>query len=62
MKWQVEEGCVTMFVQVPANTTARIQLDEAKEVLNADGLAFEKKPGYMEAEARSGEYTIRYRQ
>lgn len=62
LKWQVDEGCVTMFVQVPVNTTAKIQLDGAKKVLDTDGLAFEKKQGYMEAEAGSGEYTIRYRQ
>ena len=61
LKWQVEKECVTMSVRVPANTTAGIRLDGAKEVLDADGLVFEKKEGYMGAEAGSGEYTIRYK-
>lgn len=61
LKWQVKEGCVTISVKVPVNTTAWICLDQAKEILEADGLKFKEKDGYQGAEAGSGEYVIRYR-
>jgi alpha-L-rhamnosidase len=58
VKWEVEDAHTVLTVQIPANTTASIRLDEAGEVLENDGLAFEKKEHYLEAEAGSGVYRI----
>jgi alpha-L-rhamnosidase len=58
VKWEVEGERTVLTVQIPANTTATIRLDEAKEVLERDGLTFEKKDNDLEAEAGSGTYRI----
>lgn len=60
LEWKVSQECVTITVKIPANTTASVRLDQAKQVLDADGLLFAEKDGYWEAEAGSGEYTVRY--
>lgn len=61
VQWYVQGDCVELKVQIPANTTASIRLDEAKEVFRADGLDFTEKDGYMEAEAGSGSYTVLFK-
>ncbi len=61
VRWENNEGIITMTVKIPANTTAAVRLDEAKEVLESDGLSFERKENYMEANAGSGTYRIVYR-
>lgn len=61
VQWCVKGECVELKAQIPANTTASIRLDEAKEVLQADGLDFTEKDGYMEAEAGSGSYTVLFK-
>ncbi len=60
VRWEQEEDTVTLTVSIPANTTAQIRLDQAKSVLEADGLAFVPGDGYDMAEAGSGTYRIRY--
>ena len=60
IEWRTDDDCVTMAVCVPPNTTATVRLDGAKEVIEADGLSFKNAEGYMEAEAGSGCYTIRF--
>ena len=49
-----------LHVSIPANTTATICLDGAKEVKVADGLDFTAADGYMKAEAGSGDYEIHF--
>ena len=49
-----------LHVSVPANTTATICLDGAKEVKAADGLTFTAGDGFMQAEAGSGDYEIHF--
>ncbi len=61
VQWSVTGECVELKVQIPANTTASIRLDEAKEVFQADGLDFTEKGDYMEAEAGSGSYTVLFK-
>lgn len=56
--WKVQGDQVVLSVQIPVNTTASVRLDKAEKVLEADGLSFIQKEGYMEAEAGSGTYTI----
>ncbi len=58
VRWEVKENQVTLKAVIPANTTASIRLDEAKTVLEADGLEFVSRGNYLEAEAGSGAYTI----
>jgi alpha-L-rhamnosidase len=58
VKWEVEGERTVLSVQIPANTTATIRLDEAKEVLESDGLTFAKKDKDLETEAGSGTYRI----
>ncbi|MDO4305328.1 MAG: family 78 glycoside hydrolase catalytic domain [Eubacteriales bacterium] len=58
VKWEAEGSRTVLTVQIPANTTASVRLDEASEVTEAAGLAFVKKECYMEAQAGSGTYRI----
>ena len=56
--WEADGNRITLMVTVPANTMAVVRLDEAKEVLESDGLHFCNKENYMEAETGSGVYRI----
>ena len=58
--WEDKGDKAVLHVCVPVNTTASICLDEAKEVLDSDGLSFAVADGVMKAEAGSGEYTITF--
>lgn len=58
VKWELEEDHAVLTVQIPANTTASIRLDEASAVLEGAGLSFVPKGQYMEAESGSGSYRI----
>lgn len=58
VRWEAEANRITLTVTVPANTTAVVRLDRAKEVLVSDGLDFFPGNNYMEAEAGSGVYRI----
>lgn len=60
VRWENRENTVTMTVRIPANTTASIRLDGAKEVLESDGLTFAKRQGELQAESGSGVYRIVY--
>jgi alpha-L-rhamnosidase len=60
VKWEVEGKDTILTVQIPANTTASIRLDQAEMVTETDGLSFVKKDSYMEAEAGSGSYRIQF--
>lgn len=61
VRWENNGNTITMTVKIPVNTTAAVRLDKAKEVLESDGLSFENKEDYMEANAGSGIYRIVYR-
>lgn len=56
--WEVNGPQVTLTAKIPANATAAIRLDQAKKVVEADGLDFLYGEGYMEAEAGSGQYRV----
>lgn len=58
VRWEVKEKDVLLIVQIPANTTAQIRLDEAVSVKEGDGLSFKEGGGYLYAEAGSGQYRI----
>ena len=58
--WETEGNTVVLHVSVPANTTATICLDGAKEVAENDGLDFVQADGCMKAEAGSGDYTFTF--
>jgi alpha-L-rhamnosidase len=62
VKWETEGENIVLTTQIPANTTASIRLDEAKAVLENDGLTFVQKENYQEAETGSGTYRIVFRQ
>lgn len=59
-KWTYQDGLVLLELDIPANTRADIVLD-AREVLDADGLAFTRGDGSLKAGAGSGHYTLRLR-
>lgn len=61
LKWQVDDGQVTVSVQIPANTTAEIRLSDVKELVQTDELQFRKEGTYMTASTGSGCYTIQYK-
>lgn len=54
--WEDQSETAVLHVKVPANTTATVCLDNAKEVTEADGLNFVPAEGCMAAEAGSGTY------
>ena len=58
--WEVKPEETVLHVSVPANTTATICLDGAKEVKATDGLDFVAGKGCMQAEAGSGDYEIHF--
>lgn len=58
--WETKGDTVVLHVSVPANTTATICLDGAKEVVETDGLEFMQVDGCMKAEAGSGDYTFTF--
>ena len=62
VKWEVQGNQITLTVQIPVNTTAEIRLDQAKAVLESDGLTFTREADYMAAEAGSGTYHIAFEQ
>ena len=62
VKWEVQGKQITLTVQIPVNTTAEIRLDQAKAVLESDGLTFTREADYMAAEAGSGTYHIAFEQ
>ena len=59
-RWENEGNTVTLHIYIPANTTATVCLDEAKEVTEADGLIFACCDGVLKAEAGSGEYVVTF--
>lgn len=59
-RWELDGEQATLWATVPAGTTATLRLDNAKEVLENDGLTFQKREGYWEAETGSGSYVIRF--
>lgn len=51
---------VTVKIKIPVNTTAAIRL-EGSEMIECDRLIFRKTAQGLEAEAGSGNYTLKYR-
>lgn len=60
LRWEIHDREVILSFKVPENTTASVNLENAENVLEADGLIFEKGENASIAEAGSGEYTVRY--
>ena len=60
VRWEADGDRITLEVSIPPNTSAALRLDGAREVLEADGLDFYPREGYMEAEAGSGVYRVRF--
>lgn len=60
IKWQICGNHVIMNISIPANTTAKIKLNQAQKVVESDGLIFERSDGCLCAEAGSGKYVIRW--
>ena len=58
--WKDEGDYVELQVTVPPNATATVCLDQAAEVVDNDGLKFERKDGILQAETGSGVYSVRY--
>lgn len=60
-KWTVKDDVVSLDITIPANTTADILLYQAEELLETDGLSFEKDGENQKAAAGSGTYHLAYR-
>ena len=60
VRWSCINSEVTIDVTVPHNTTADIILDQAVQVMEADGLIFSAQDTNMAATAGSGKYSIRF--
>ena len=62
VKWEVKGKQIALTVHIPVNTTAEIRLDQAKTVIENDGLNFTPAEDYMTCEAGSGTYHIVFEQ
>lgn len=60
-RWQDNGQEVTVNISIPCNTTADIQLTDADEILEGDGLIFKGDQLKTAVGIGSGSYTIRYR-
>ncbi len=58
--WKIKGQQVEITVDIPANTTASIRLDQCKKVIESDGLTFKNQGAYYEAISGSGSYSISY--
>jgi alpha-L-rhamnosidase len=59
--WKVEEEVIILNICVPHNTTATLYLDEAREILESDGLSSEDRRHGKEISVGSGLYTIKFK-
>ena len=58
--WQREGDRVALTVEIPANTSAEVELTQATGILEDDGLSFRSAGRGFAAHAESGRYCIRY--
>lgn len=58
--WERNNNIVTLCVTVPANTTAKIQLPDAKRVINSDTIDFDTEDGIIQGTTGSGNYKIEF--
>lgn len=58
--WEKQERQMTLYVEIPVNTSATIILSQADRVSDNGGLDFAINGDALEASAGSGQYTIRY--
>ncbi|MCD8189428.1 MAG: hypothetical protein LUD78_04285 [Clostridiales bacterium] len=57
VKWRKNGDVVTLEAVIPPNTSAEIQLVQAREILDCGGLTFTEN----QAHAGSGQWRVRYR-
>lgn len=60
INWEMGGSEVAITIEVPHNTTATLYLDDAKEIVEADGLLFEVQQNGFVAQVGSGEYRVRF--
>lgn len=58
--WTVRDGAVELTLTIPPNTTADIELAQAREIRDADGLDFRPAAQGYRAAAGSGTYKLSY--
>lgn len=59
--WKKQNDEIQLDVTIPVNTTSEIILDDASEILEADGINFQKTKQRYTVTVGSGTYHIRYR-
>lgn len=57
-QWETEGDKVTLTLQIPANTTATLYLEDVSHITEADSLLFTQVKEQQIAEMKSGSYTI----
>lgn len=60
VRWEKQKNQITLKIEIPANTTATIRLQQTENVLDCGGLIFEKTENMFAADAGSGKYSIRF--
>jgi len=58
--WQLENNRATLEVEIPANTTATIYLEEVAQMIDSNNITFEEEAGRYLATVGSGTYIVRY--
>lgn len=61
VRWEREDGGITLLVTVPPNTTADIRLEPGAYSVEAEGLDFTRWDGQLTARCGSGAWKVRYR-
>lgn len=51
---------MTLYVEIPVNTTATLILSQADSILDSCSLDFVRNGDFFEGTVGSGQYTIRY--
>ncbi len=59
--WETNGDQITLQVEIPVNTTASVILDQADQIISADGLTFCHSDKGLRADAGSGSYVITYK-
>ena len=59
-RWEAKDGQITLTVQVPANTTATLTLEEKAANPQGDVVMMKNRDGLWSAELGSGVWTVRY--
>ena len=60
LRWQADDGKITVTAAIPPNAAAKICLEPGAKLLETDGLTFAEQNGCPTAQVGSGQYQVSY--